>query len=286
MSDLIADYLERLRLKNYGKNSLDAYRLDLRQAERAIGKPLASAAAAELGAFIDSLARQGLKGTSIRRKQASLRGFFEHMVKVGAIAVDPTGNFEPPRVEKKLPVYLKDGQVKTLLASLQHETPEQRREAAIVLALYFTGMRAGELVALDLDQVDLEDREIRVYGKGRKERVLPISERLAEGLRSWLEVRPGPRRGPLFLSLRKPHVRLGYDGVDAVVKGAMARAGLEGRKFSCHKLRHTFATRLINRKMDISKISKMLGHAKLDTTTIYAHVEMNDELRNDLDNAL
>lgn len=286
MPDLIAGYLDRLKLKNFSENSLRAYAQDLRQAARAIGGPLEAATPEQLGAFLDGLARAGLKGTSIRRKQASIRGFFAHLMKGRAIALDPTGNFEPPRLEKKLPVYLKDGQIATLMAALNGETPDRTRERAIVLLLYFTGMRAGELVALDLDHLDLEDREIRVYGKGRKERILPMGDRLIDALRAYLAIRPGPARGPLFLTTRKPYVRLGYDGVDAIVKGAFARAGLAGRKFSSHKLRHTFATRLINRKVDISKISKLMGHAKLDTTTIYAHTELNAELRHDLDAAL
>ncbi len=287
MPDLIAGFIERLQLKNSSIHTVKAYAQDLRQAARAIGQPLELATPEELGAFIDSLARAGLKGTSIRRKQASLRGFFEHLVKTKAIAVDPTGNFEPPRLEKKLPIYLREAQIKQLLGALRGATIDELREAAIVKLLYFTGMRAGELVALDVDHVDLAERELRVYGKGKKERNLPIGETLAAALQAWLAVRPGDkRRGPLFLTSRKPHVRLGYDGVDAVVKAAVIRADLDPSKITCHKLRHTFASRLVNKKVDISKISKLMGHAKLDTTTIYAHIEMNAELRNDVSNAL
>ncbi|MEB3328134.1 MAG: tyrosine-type recombinase/integrase [Candidatus Sericytochromatia bacterium] len=283
--DMIRDYLDRLRLKNFSEHTLRCYGLDLRQAEASIGKPLATAGHEELEVYIAGLARKGMKGTTVRRKQASLRGFFNHCLRQKVIGVDPTGNFEPPKVEDRLPIYLNAAQVQALLDALTTDAPSDLREAAIVKALYYTGMRAGELVGLNIEDVFLDERELRVFGKGRRERMLPISDALAQAIAEWLAVHP-VGKGALFVSLQTHHRRLSYDSVYKIVKGVMARAGLGNRKFSCHKLRHTFATRLINRKVSIDKIQKLLGHRRIDTTTIYAHTELGSDLRSALETAL
>jgi integrase/recombinase XerD len=257
----------------------------LRQAQEAVGKPLVQANNGELEAYIAGLSRKGMKGTTIRRKQASLRGFYNHCLRTRILSIDPTGNFEPPKVEERLPIYLNASQVQALLNSLQEDTPTQRRESAILKCLYYTGMRAGELVGLDIDDLFLEDNELRVFGKGQRERMLPISEALRHSLNLWLEVHPSGK-GPLFVALHQSNRRLGYDSIYKIVKAVLGKAGLANRKFSCHKLRHTFATRLINRKVSIDKIQKLLGHRRIDTTTIYAHTELGSDLRSALETAL
>jgi integrase/recombinase XerD len=284
-TNLIEDYLDRLKLKNFSEHTLRCYGLDLRQAESSIGKPLVEASHGELEAYIAGLSRKGMKGTTVRRKQASLRGFFNHCIRAKAVSVDPTGNFEPPKVEERLPIYLNASQVQSLLDVLRDGSAAEKREAAILKSLYYTGMRAGELVNLDIEDLFLEDRELRVFGKGRRERMLPISEALVLALEAWIAVHP-VKKGPLFVSLHNHNRRLSYDSVYKIVKGVIARAGLGNRKFSCHKLRHTFATRLINRKVSIDKIQKLLGHRRIDTTTIYAHTELGSDLRSALESAL
>lgn len=285
MTNMIDDYLDRLRNKNFSQHTLRCYGLDLRQAQAAVGRPLLEATHEELEAYVAGLSRKGMKGTTVRRKQASLRGFYNHLLRARLITLDPTGNFEPPKVEDRLPIYLNAAQVQSLLDTLREETSADKRESAIVKCLYYTGMRAGELVGLDIEDVFLDDRELRVFGKGRRERMLPISEALREALALWLTVHP-VGKGPLFVSLHTHHRRLSYDSVYKIVKGVISRAGLGNRKFSCHKLRHTFATRLINRKVSIDKIQKLLGHRRIDTTTIYAHTELGSDLRSALENAL
>jgi site-specific recombinase XerD len=285
MPDLIDAYLDRLALKNFSEHTIRAYRGDLRQAEAAVGAPLVKVEDWAIEAYASGLSRK-LKPTTVRRKQAALRGFFEHAQRVKARLDDPTKVFEAPKLEERLPIYLNDLQISTVLESLGGDTPRARREAALFCCLYYTGMRAGELVGLDVELLDFGARELRVYGKGKKERTLPLSAHLATALRAWLEVRPGPPGGPLFVRLEAPHGRLGYDAVAEVVKGVFKRAGLAGRKFSCHKLRHTFATRLVNRKVSIDKIQKLLGHRKLETTTIYTHTALGSDLIDELDGAL
>lgn len=284
MSLLIDAYIDRLALKNFSKHTLRAYASDLHQAEAALGAPLEATTDERLEAYASGLARE-LKPTSVRRKHASLRGFFLFARRHKVRTDDPTIGFEAPKLEDRLPVYLVDKQIHQLLGALRDETPADLREAAIISCLYYTGMRAGELVGLDVEHLDLAAHELRVFGKGKKERKLPVSDGLDAALVAWLAVHPS-KTSALFVRLEPPYGRLGYDRVSEIVKGALARAGLGGRKFSCHKLRHTFATRLINRRVSIDKIQKLLGHRRIDTTTIYANTRIGSDLLDELNGAL
>jgi site-specific recombinase XerD len=283
MDSPIAAYLERLQLKNFSTHTLRAYRGDLQQAEAVLG-PLHLVDEDRLEAYAAGLARK-LKPTSVRRKHAALRGFFEHCQRSRVRVDDPTKRFEAPKLEDRLPVYLSDSQIAQLLAALAGTSPRQRRDAAIVSCFYYTGMRAGELVGLDVADLAFDNRELKVFGKGKRERNLPITPPLGAALWAWLDLHP-TKTGALFIRLTAPHPRLSYDAVADVVAKALARADLSGRHFGCHKLRHTFATRLINRKVSIDKIQKLLGHRRIDTTTIYAHTKLGTELLAELRDAL
>ena len=285
MADLVDNYLDRLTARQFSPATIKAYRQDLRLCEQAIGKPLVRATEDDLERYMADLTRAGLKATTIRRKQSALRGFYQHCRRRRARKSNPADCLEPPKIEERLPVHLSRGQLGDLSESLRGDTPADRRHAALVLTLIHTGMRAAELMGLTFDDLFLSDRELRVFGKGRKERMLPISDALHRALRRWLEVHP-TGEGAVFVSLRYPHRPLRHSGVDGVVRKAMASAGLNPKRFSPHKCRHTFATRLINSKMPIEKIQKLLGHKQIGTTTIYAHTEMGDDLRNAIGEAL
>lgn len=282
--DPITAYLNRLINRGRSKATVKAYGLDLRQADAALPAGLARATRAQLESYIDELAAAGAKGSTVQRKQASLRGFFDYLNRSELRTDDPTKGLEPPSREERLPVYLQPDQVAQLLGTLTGNSESDRRTAAIILCLYYTGMRAGELRALNVEDILWEERKIRVFGKGRRERLVPMVDELAHVLERWLVIHPRRRIGPLFVSLYSPHKRLGYRGIARVVDQALAAAGLEG--FTCHKFRHTFATRAVNRNVSLDKIQRVLGHRRIDTTTIYAHTELGQELREDLSEAL
>jgi integrase/recombinase XerD len=284
-TDHITGYLNRLQLKDFSPNTLDAYRRDLRQAEKALGMQLHQADADDLEAFVASLHRAGAKGTTIRRKQAAMRGFFEHLQRKRVRDDDPTKAFEAPKLERRQAVFLNAGQVETMLATLGTESPAALRERAIVNTFYFTGARLAELVALDVEDLLFEERQLRVFGKGRKERWIPMSDQLVAVLRDWLAVHP-TGAGPLFVTVRGERGRVGRDAVAKVVKAVYARAGIDVKKFSTHKLRHTFATRLVNRKVSIDKIQKLMGHASIETTTRYAQTDVGADMADTLTRAL
>jgi site-specific recombinase XerD len=289
MADPIADFLERLKLKGFSKHTVRAYAGDLHQAEAALG-PLHQVAPDNLEAYVEGLQRK-LKGASVRRKQASLREFFKYCRRARLRTDDPTERFEAVKVEDRLPIYLTDAQIAQVQAQLRDDTLAGIREAAMWSCLYCTGMRAGELVGLNVEDLDFDGRELRVIGKGNRERVLPITPQLGTRLYAWLAVHPsrrgdGPASGPLFVALNGGRGRLSYDAAAAVITGLIARAGLAGKRLTCHKVRHTFATRLINRKVAIDKIQKLLGHRRIDTTTIYAHRAMGADLVDEVARAL
>lgn len=285
MADLLDDYLNRLAMRNFSDATIKAYRQDLTHAEAFIGAPLVKATEADLERYMASLHRAGLSPATIRRRQASLRGFFDHCRRRKKIKVKPTDNFEPPKMEARVPVHMAESQIERLKDALGGDGPTERRDAAIVLCLYFTGMRSGELVGLAVDDIDLDERELLVMGKGRKERKLPIAGPLAKALHRWLDVHP-TGEGSLFVGARYPHAPLEYQGVRKVVAAAMSRAGLNGRRFTPHKLRHTFATALLAKKMPIDKIQKLLGHSRIETTTIYAHTALEQSLSDEIGDAL
>lgn len=285
MADLIGDYLDRLTVRNYSPATIKSYGEDLAHAQGAVGKDLVKATEEDLERYMAQLSRAGLKPSTIKRKQSALRGFYDHCRRRKKLKVRPSDNLEAPKLEERLPVHLTPGQVEKLIDALAGDTLEQRRDAAIVMCLYQTGMRAGELVGLTFNDLFLDERELRVFGKGRRERMLPVTEQLAAALKRWVAVHP-TGEGPLFVGIRYPHNPLKYQGAWLVVKKALARAGLAGRKFSPHKLRHTFATRLLSRKVELDKIQKLLGHRRIDTTTIYAHTKIESGLADRMGEAL
>lgn len=288
MTDHIDTYLAKLAARGCSPLTLKAYRLDLRQAEMALDIQLHQVTPDELDRHLEQLRRAGASATTIRRKQASVRGFFRYLIKADLHQVDPTVRLEPPKMKDRLPIVMRQRQVAQLLAVIAYysTTAMELRDAAAVATLYYTGCRAAELVGLDVERVDLEAMELRLIGKGDRERVVPIHEKLAPLLAAWLKVRPGkPDAGPVFVTIRAPHRRIGYGALSKLFKKMLVRAGLSGL-FTPHKLRHTYATRLLLAKVDITKIQKLLGHRKIDTTTVYAQADMGGDLRGSIDRAL
>ena len=276
-------FIERMRARNYSRYTLRNYRLDLAAAEKAIGHPLLEATAEEMERYLDGLTRRGLRATTVHRRLGSLRSFFKDAQRHGLVAADPTALYVPPKSEKRLPVYLNEAQAAAVLGALRSTTPADLREAAIVACLFYTGMRAGELVGLDVDH--LQPDRLRVFGKGKKERDLFIPAKLRAHLDAWLAVLPAGE-GALFTTLGPRPGRLSYDAVRRIVVGVFVRAGLGGRGLTPHKLRHTFATRLINKGMRIDQIQKLLGHTSIATTQRYAHTELGEDVCQALDRCL
>jgi integrase/recombinase XerC len=222
--------------------------------------------------FLARLHRDGLKKSSAARKLASLRTFFRYLCREGILETNPARALMSPRLERRMPAHLDESEAGRLLA-VEGDRPADVRARAIFELLYATGIRCAELVGLEMPEVDLEDRFVRVLGKGRKERVVPFGRPAQKALREYLPVRSAwrPRSDALFVNARGG--RLSDRSVRTIVQRRVREVAL-ARRISPHGLRHSFATHLLQRGADLRAIQELLGHSRLSTTQRYTHMNV------------
>jgi integrase/recombinase XerD len=273
------DYLDHLRVERaVSPHTLEAYARDLGRLTaygRRTARSVLELRQADMTDFIGTLGGEGLAPRSVARTVHALRGFFRFAVREGRLATDPMENLRAPRAFTALPRYLTPAQVEALLAAPDPATPLGLRDRAILEVLYATGLRVSELISLRAEDIDLEVGILTCFGKGRKERLVPLG---AEA-RRWVvryskEVRPGllgPRAAapPLFLNHRGRG--LSRMGLWSIVRRHAVTAGVQGT-LTPHVLRHSFATHLLERGADLRALQAMLGHADISTTQIYTHI--------------
>ena len=218
----------------------------------------------------------GNKKSSTARRLASLHGFYDYLVnQVNRLSEDPTAAIRPPKQDKVLPKYLTAEQSISLLESTQTQSDFPERDYCMVVLFLNCGMRLSELVGMDLGDIDLEQRQIRLFGKGHKERMVYLNEACVEALQLYLAKRNTmegliQRKGCVVTRRRKE--RISNRRVEQLVTGAMKAAGLKG--FSTHKLRHTAATLMYQTgNVDILTLKQLLGHSSVGTTQIYTHLQ-------------
>jgi integrase/recombinase XerC len=268
-------HLERER--NASPNTIRAYGEDLAQLTEHLRRELGRDPRPEdadhlaIRGFLAELHRRGIAKSSAARKLAAVRTFFRYLCREGRLAANPARVLATPRREKRIPEVLDEAQVQALL-DMPGAGLAAVRGRAILELLYATGMRCAELVGLDVGDVDLGARMVRVLGKGRKERVVLFGHRAQEALRAWLAERRRlrPKADALFLNARGG--RLSDRSVRALVARRVAQVALR-RRCSPHTLRHSFATHLLTRGADLRAIQELLGHASLSTTQRYTHVD-------------
>jgi integrase/recombinase XerD len=274
----LARFLKHLQVeRGLSPNTLTAYGQDLRKfAAFSASRKFSLEGANRDGVveFLSWLYTQKLSSRSVARHLATVRVFFRFCVAEDLLPEDPTLNLESPRIWKSLPLFLTLEQVELLLAQPDLSKPLGVRDAAMLEVLYSTGLRVSELVGLRLGEMDLEMGCVRCVGKGNKERIVPLGRRAVQALRRYLE---GPRLALLkgrpspFVFLNHRGARMSRVGFWKVLKSHGKRAGLPP-KLSPHKLRHSFATHLLERGADLRSVQMMLGHADISTTQIYTHV--------------
>lgn len=236
--------------------------------------------------FLAALAQEGYARASLARKSAAVRGFFTLLARRGLVAADPAQALGTPKGDKRLPKVLTVAQVERLLAAPDAGTPTGQRDRALLELLYGGGARVSEAVGLDADALDLAAGAVRLFGKGSKERLVPLGEPaclameryLAEG-RLWLVAR-GEGSSALFLNGKGD--RLGVRDAREAVDRAARVAGL-GR-VTPHTLRHSYATHLLEGGADLRAVQELLGHVALSTTQIYTHVS-REHLRSTYEHA-
>ena len=219
----------------------------------------------------------GNKKSSTARRLASLHGFYDYLVnQVNRLQQNPTASIRPPKQDKVLPKYLTAEQSKDLLECTQTQSDFPERDYCMVVLFLNCGMRLAELVGMDLEDIDLEQRQIRLFGKGHKERMVYLNDACIEALQLYLKKRNAmeglnPREKAVFLTRRRKE-RIGNRRVEQLITGAMKAAGLKG--FSTHKLRHTAATLMYQTgNVDILTLKQLLGHSSVGTTQIYTHLQ-------------
>lgn len=311
LRDLVADFLDFLRLnRDASANTVLAYENDLSQLVEHVASARGCTRGEVLPQHIDAAAirgytgellRRGLTRSSTARKIAALRSFARFLRREGALEGDPMVFAGRITVDVKVPVHLDETEVQRLLDTPDAASPLGRRDRAILELFYASGLRLGELVGLDLHDVDLSGRIARVLGKGRKQRLVPFNRSCESAIRAWLADRGAlqaraqaagvdddaeraamqrgasrrrwkpERREPLFLNYRGG--RLSARSVHRLVRRYVTQCSLRFG-ISPHALRHSFATHLLQRGADLRSIQELLGHAQISTTQRYTHVDV------------
>ncbi|GBD23407.1 Tyrosine recombinase XerD [bacterium HR29] len=285
MDEQIAQFLNFLAVeKNASDNTISAYRNDLRQfsdyvsaLDGAKQRRWDDLTTDELTGYVAVLREKGYKDSTIARKVAAMKSFFAFLAAEGIIDRDPTEQLKSPQVGKALPRALTPEEVDELLEQpAKRNTPEARRDKAMLELLYATGLRVSELVALDVTDVALESDPVTVrsVGKGDRERVLPLPPRAVDELRHYMfHVRPRlvRNRRELALFVNRRGERLTRQGLWLILKNYAKEAGLD-EKITPHTLRHTYATHMLSGGMPLRYVQETLGHASISTTQIYTHL--------------
>lgn len=230
---------------------------------------------AQLRGYVAYLHECDYARTTIARRLASLRSFFRYCQREGLVTSNPAKVLRTPRVGRKLPHFLTIEQITQLLEAPPANEVEGLRDRALLETMYSAGLRVAELVGMNIDNWDRDANIVRVYGKGRKERIAPIGRHASKALGRWLEVRqPAPDaksadKAAMFLN--RFGTRLTTRSVGRMLEKYLALTGLD-QLTTPHTLRHTFATHLLDGGADLRSVQELLGHKSLTTTQIYTHV--------------
>ena len=224
--------------------------------------------------YIKSLLEQGFDKASVAGKLSALRSFYRYLMQENIVSSNPLITVSSPKLDRRLPSFLSADEVKLLLDRVDNSTPLGQRDKAMLELLYAAGLRVSEMVSLDVGSVNLETREIRVWGKGSKERVALMGEPAAAALDRYLgdgrrQLVGNSRTEALFVN--RYGKRLSERAVQTAIRRYAIEAGLD-KKVHPHMLRHSFATHLLDGGADLRVVQELLGHANLSTTQIYTHV--------------
>ena len=257
--------------KNYSNHTLINYKRDLLDFSAFASKPVDKLDYFAFRKFLASLSAKGVKKKTQARKISTLKSFFKFLMREGYIKTNPALSISYPKLEKSLPKFLTEEEMKKFLDSMPEEDILDLRNKAIFELLYSSGIRVSELLGLDTDDVDLLGGIIKVKGKGKKERILPLGEAARGMLERYFEQRSSATKA---LFLNRFGRRLSAVGIrKAINKWSKILAVKE--KISPHVFRHSFATHLLNRGADLRSVQELLGHSNITTTQVYTHLTVD-----------
>lgn len=273
MERYIEKFIRYLEIeKNYSKHTVLNYHLDLEDFKNfLIEKPIESVDYLVLRKYLAALKEKNLKVRSVSRRLSALRSFFKFLTREGYLKTNPILLVSSPKQEKHLPLFLTEDEVKKLIDSVipkDNEDDLGLRDKAILETFYSTGMRISELVGVNTQDIDFISDIVKVMGKGKKERIVPIGDCAIKAIRAYLEKR---KKQSDVLFLNKNGRRITDRGVRGIVAKYIRIASIK-HGVSPHTLRHSFATHLLNRGADLRSVQELLGHANLSTTQIYTHL--------------
>ncbi len=277
----IEDFIDYLRYeRNYSSKTTEEYQADLEAFKRFYEATDSNLDWADMPTdivreWVVEMMDKGNAATSVRRRLSSLRSFYKFLLRRGLVTKDPVHNMPGPKVEKKLPAYVRETEMDRLFdGDFFGEGYQGFRDRMILLTFYSTGIRLSELVGLDDKDVDLDQMQLKVTGKRNKQRIIPYGDEFGDSLRQYIAERDNfatqfDADTSLFLDERTGR-RMTPVKVRSIVKKYLSMVTTQQRN-SPHVLRHTFATAMLNHKADLQSVKELLGHESLSTTEIYTH---------------
>ncbi len=282
MNRYIEKFVSYLEIeKNYSRHTVLNYKLDLEVFFKFLEKQaLDQVDYLFLRRYLAHLRTKEYRPRSLARKLSTLRSFFRFLQREGLIKNNPALLLMSPKLDKVLPKFLSEDNMTQFIEATSTDTESGKRDRAIIEMLYSTGMRVSELVGLDVNDVDLIGNIVKVEGKGKKERLLPVGNKAVLAIKDYLDER---KKDTEAVFLNRSGGRLSTRGVCNLINKHILKTSVT-TKVSPHVLRHSFATHLLNRGADLRSVQELLGHANLSTTQIYTHVT-TDRLKQIYDKA-
>lgn len=278
LTKAIKEYLRYLEFSlASSEHTLRAYRADLNSFSawlQDMGYAIEDMDLADFRAYLAKLNQGGLSRRTINRKLSSLRGFLKFLVREGVLTDNPAQDLQSPKLERKLPKTISEKDFEALIAACDQKDPLQLRDRALFELFYASGARVSEISALNMCHVNTAQGELRLFGKGRKERIVPLHDQAIRVLLMYIEgARPQlslcNKEAALFLSSRG--LRLSADAIRKILKSYLVKIGAD-RSLSPHSFRHSFASDLLGGGADLRSVQELLGHESLSTTQIYTQV--------------
>ncbi len=273
MEKYIEKFIRYLEIeKNYSKHTILNYKLDLQDFKKFLAETSPEKVDyLTLRKYLAILKGKTLGSRTINRRLSALRSFFKFLTRESYIKTNPTLVLSSPKLEKHLPSFMTEEEVAKLIeAAFQKDEFDEMglRDRAILETFYSTGLRISELVGLSIDDMDFISGIVKIMGKGKKERIVPIGEAAIQAIRRYLDKRKKQNKA---VFLNKNGTRITSRGVRGIVEKYIHIAGIR-QGVSPHTFRHSFATHLLNRGADLRTVQELLGHANLSTTQIYTHL--------------
>ncbi len=275
----VQEFLDYLIVeRGLSMNTHESYRRDILRFVTFLKRHGAAAETADslnITGYLKELMGRGLSARSYTRALIALRGFYKYLLKKGRVKVNPCANVDIPRMPKRLPEFLTLDDIERLLAAPSLDTRTGLRDKAMLETLYATGLRVSELTSLKLNDINLQGGYLNAFGKGSKERLVPIGESAMVWLKRYMDdARPSFLRGKegkfLFLTARAS--KMTRQNFWVIIKQNALRAGIDKKRIKPHIIRHSFATHLLEGGADLRMVQAMLGHADISSTQIYTHL--------------